>query len=179
MNNKIVKEIISWIIVFAVAFGLATFINKVIVLRVVVPTGSMEKTIMTGDKVFNLRQSYLFKDPQRGDIIVFPFPDDESMDFIKRVIGLPGETVEGREDGYVYIDGKKLIEDYVTGPVDPFGPYTVPKDSYFMMGDNRGVSDDARYWDNKFVKRSKIMGKAIFKYPDFTWFKKYDYNKSE
>ena len=121
------------------------------------------------------RQAYLFSDPKRGDIIVFPFPDDEKVDFIKRIIGLPGETIEGK-NGYVYINGKKLVEKYVTSLLDEdFGPYTVPKDSYFMMGDNRSISDDARYWDNKFVKRSKIMGKALFKYPDLTWFKKISY----
>ncbi len=175
MKNKVIKEIISWVIVLLIAIGLATFINKVIIMKVEVPTGSMEKTIMIGDRVMTYRQAYLFSDPKRGDIIVFPFPDDEKVDFIKRIIGLPGETIEGK-NGYVYINGKKLVEKYVTSLLDEdFGPYTVPKDSYFMMGDNRSISDDARYWDNKFVKRSKIMGKALFKYPDLTWFKKISY----
>ena len=175
MKNKVIKEIISWVIVLLIAIGLATFINKVIIMKVEVPTGSMEKTIMIGDRVMTYRQAYLFSDPKRGDIIVFPFPDDEKVDFIKRIIGLPGETIEGKK-GYVYINGKKLVEKYVTSLLDEdFGPYTVPKDSYFMMGDNRSISDDARYWNNKFVKRSKIMGKALFKYPDLTWFKKISY----
>lgn len=182
MNNKIVKEIISWVLVFVIAFALATFINKVIILKVEVPTGSMEKTIMIGDKVITLRQAYLFSKPKRGDIIVFPYPDNEKIDYIKRIIGLPGETVEGKADGLVYIDGKPLKdESYVEAKVEPFGPYVVPADSYFMMGDNRGVSEDSRYWENKFVKRSKIMGKAIFKYRkfDITWLKKYKYDLSE
>lgn len=168
--NKIVKEIISWVLVIVIAFGLATFINKVIMLRVEVPTGSMENTIMIGDRVVTYRQAYLFNDPERGDIVVFPFPDDESIDYIKRIIGLPGETIEGKADGYVYIDGKKQKESYVTSLLDePFGPYEIPKDSYFMMGDNRDISEDARYWENKFLKRNKIIGKAVFKYPDLTW----------
>ncbi len=164
MQNKMVKEIVSWLLVFVIAVALATFINKVVIFKVVVPSGSMEKTIMIGDRVFTYRLSYLFSDPKRGDIIVFPFPDDESVDYIKRIIGLPGDTIEGRDDGYVYINGEKLEEDYVTGPVTSFGPYEVPEDSYFMMGDNRGISEDSRYWDDKFVKRSKIIGKALFKY---------------
>jgi signal peptidase I len=175
MNKKILKEIFSWIMVFVIAIGLATFINKVIIFKVEVPTGSMENTIMIGDKVETLRLSYLFSDPKRGDIIVFPYPDDESMDYIKRIIGLPGETIEGI-DGYVYIDGEPLEESYVTSLLDSdFGPYEIPEDSYFMMGDNRNVSEDARYWENKFLDRDKIKGKAIFKYPDFKWFTKYQY----
>lgn len=175
MKNKVIKEIISWVLVFVIAIALATFINKVVIMRVEVPTGSMEETIMIGDRVLTYRQAYLFSDPKRGDIVVFPFPDDEKVDFIKRIIGLPGETIEGK-DGYVYINGKKLVEKYVTSLLDDdFGPYVIPKDSYFMMGDNRPISDDARYWNKKFVKRSKIMAKAIFKYPDFTWFKKIEY----
>ena len=175
MKNKVIKEIISWVMVIVVAVGLATFINKVVIMKVEVPTGSMEKTIMIGDKIFTYRQAYLFSDPKRGDIIVFPFPDDEKVDFIKRIIGLPGETIEGK-NGYVYINGKKLVEKYVTSLLDDdFGPYVIPKDSYFMMGDNRSISDDARYWNNKFVKRSKILGKAIFKYPNLTLFKDIKY----
>jgi signal peptidase I len=175
MNKKILKEIFSWIMVFVIAIGLATFINKVIIFKVEVPSGSMENTIMIGDKVETLRLSYLFKKPTRGDIVVFPFPDDEKVDYIKRIIGLSGETIEGI-DGYVYIDGEILEESYVTSLLDnDFGPYEIPEDSYFMMGDNRDISEDARYWENKFVDKDKIRGKAILKYPDFTWFKKYQY----
>jgi len=175
MNKKILKEVISWIMVFVVAYGLAMFINKVIIFKVEVPTGSMENTIMIGDKVETLHLSYLFSDPKRGDIIVFPFPDDEKVDYIKRIIGLPGETIEGK-DGYVYIDGEPLEETYVMSQLEnDFGPYEIPEESYFMMGDNRSVSEDARYWEDKFVERDKIKGKAIFKYPDFKWFSKYKY----
>lgn len=169
MAKMIFKEVLSWILIFAIAFGLAQLITKVIILRVIVPTGSMENTIMVDDKVVALRLAYLVSDPKRGDIIVFPFPDDEKVDFIKRILGLPGETIEGK-DGLVYINGKPLDEPYVMDALDSdFGPYKVPVDSYFMMGDNRNGSKDSRYWENKFVKRDKIMGKAIFKYPNFTW----------
>ena len=169
MSKKILKEIFSWIMVFVIAFGVATFINKFIVFKVIVPTGSMENTIMIGDKVVTFHLSYLFKDPQRGDIIVFPFPDNEEEDYIKRIIGLPGDTVEGK-DGLVYINGRPLEESYVRETLDSdFGPYVVPEDSYFMMGDNRNNSADSRFWNNKFVAKDKIKGKAIFKYPNFTW----------
>lgn len=174
MKQKIIKEIISWAIVIVIAVLIATFINKVILLNVKVPSGSMEPTIMTGDKVVNLRLSYLFGDPKRGDIVVFPLPDDESIDYIKRIIGLPGETIEGK-DGIVYINDEPLDEPYVDIDVqkfyteEDFGPYEIPEDCYFMMGDNRRFSEDARFWDKKFVERDKIKGKALFKLPNFRW----------
>lgn len=169
MTKKIAKEILSWIMLFVIAIAISQFVTKVIILQVVVPTGSMEDTIMIDNRVVSLRLSYLFSDPERGDIVVFPFPDDEKLDYIKRIIGLPGETIEGI-DGLVYINGVPLEEPYVTEPIDSdFGPYVVPADSYFMMGDNRNSSMDSRFWENKFLKQDKIKGKAIFKYPEFTW----------
>ncbi len=171
MNKKVFKEIISWLSVFAVAILLATFINKVIIFRVKVPTGSMKNTIMIDDSVVTLRLSYLLSDPKRGDVVVFPYPDDEDVDYIKRIIGLPGETVQGT-DGLVYIDGEPLEEDYVLEPmISDFGPYHIPEGTYFMMGDNRNHSEDSRFWNNRYLDREKIRGKAIFKFPDFSWFK--------
>ncbi len=176
MNRKILKEIISWIMVFVVAFALATLINKVIILKVEVPSGSMEDTILIGDRVFTFRLAYLINEPKRGDVIVFPYPDDDKVDYIKRIIGLPGETIEGK-DGLVYIDGRPLDEPYVKDKIDSdFGPYVVPKDSFFMMGDNRNNSEDSRYWEHKFVSRDKIKGKAIVKYPHLSWFDTIHYN---
>jgi len=170
MEKKIFKEILSWVIVFAVAFVLALLINRFIIFKVEVPSGSMENTIMTGDKVFTYRLSYLFSDPKRGDIVVFPYPDNEEVDYIKRIIGLPGDKIEIR-DGILYINDEEYEEDYLLEPMDKedFGPVVVPENSYFMMGDNRNSSMDSRYWINMFVKRDKIKGKAIFKYPDFAW----------
>lgn len=168
MNNKVIKEIISWILVFVTAILLATFINKVVIFRVKVPTGSMKNTIMIDDSVVTFRLAYLFADPKRGDIVVFPYPDDVEIDYIKRIVGLPGETIEGI-DGIVYIDGQALEEDYILEPMDfDFGPYKIPEGTYFMMGDNRNCSEDSRYWNNKYLERDKILGKAVFKFPDFT-----------
>lgn len=170
MDKKIIKEIISWIMVFVVAFVAAQLINHYIYSNFKIPSGSMENTIMTGDRVGGIH--YLFSDPKRGDIVVFPFPDDEKVNFIKRVIGLPGETISGK-DGLVYINGKPLKEPYVKEKINAdFKPLKIPKGCYFMMGDNRNDSDDARFWKHHFVRRDKIIAKAIFKYPKFAWLNK-------
>lgn len=125
---------------------------------------------MTGDKVFTLRLSYLFKDPKHGDIVVFPYPDDEEVDYIKRIIAVGGDKIEIK-DGVLYINDEEVIEDYLLEPMrnEDFGPLVVPEDHYFMMGDNRNTSRDSRAWKKQFVEKSKIKGKAIFKYPKFTW----------
>lgn len=170
MTKNIIKEILSWVLLFVIAIAISQFVTRVIILQVKVPSGSMENTIMTDDKVVAFRLSYQFKDPQRGDIIVFPFPDNEEVDYIKRIIGLPGETIEGK-DGLVYINGEPLEEPYVTEKLnEDFGPYEIPEESYFMMGDNRNMSEDSRFWEKQYVDRDKIRGKALFKYPGFTWF---------
>ena len=171
MNNRIAKEVLSWVLVFVIGIALALFINRFVIFKVEVPTGSMEDTIIAGDKVITFRLSYLLSNPERGDIVVFPFPDDEEEDYIKRIIGLPGEVIEGR-DGLVYINGEPLDEPYVREALKrDFGPYEIPEDHYFMMGDNRNESMDSRHWDNKFLSRDKIKGKAILKYPEFTLLK--------
>ncbi len=175
MNKRIIKELLSWVIVFAAAFVLALIINKFVILNEEIPSGSMENTIMTGDKVLTFRLAYLFSDPKRGDIVVFPFPDNEKVDYIKRIIGLPGETVVVK-DGVVYIDGETLDEPYVREAWDEPGDgdyfeFTVPEESYFMMGDNRNDSQDSRYWNNPFVAEDKIRSKALFRYPNFKWIK--------
>jgi len=169
MSNKIIKEVISWIMVFAIAIGAALLINRYVYCRVSSPTGSMENTFMINDKVFVFKMAYLFSEPERGDIVVFEAPDKPDEDYIKRIIGLPGETIEGI-DGVVYINGEPLEESYLKEPMlGSFGPFVVPEGHYFMMGDNRNESYDSREWKNKYVARDKIKGKAIFKYPDFRW----------
>ena len=98
--------------------------------------------------------------------MIFKFPDDESKLYIKRVIGLPGDTVV-IVDGKVYINGSSEPLDDSFCPEEPlgnFGPYSVPEGSYFMLGDNRNYSADSRFWQNTFVKREKILGKAVLRY---------------
>lgn len=160
------REIIEWIIVIEVAIVLAVIINMVFLVNAIIPSGSMEPTIMTGDRIFGNRLAYKNEDPVRGDIVIFKYPDDERQLFIKRVIGEPGDVV-WIKDGLVYINGESepLDEPYVmVEPLGDFGPYVVPEDCYFMMGDNRNNSADSRFWVNTFVHKSKILGKAWVRY---------------
>ena len=167
-NNKssLLKEIRSYAIIIVAAVLVAIFVNTFIISNTRVPTGSMENTIMCGNRVFGNRLAYKTSKPKRGDVIIFKYPDDETgkTNYIKRVIGLPGETVN-IVDGKVYIDGKELKEDYLKEePQGSFGPYEVPEKSYFVMGDNRNNSSDARFWENTYVTEDKIIAKAVIKY---------------
>ncbi len=168
-----------------------------------IPSGSMNPTLVEGDRIIVERYSRFFKGPKRGDIMVFYPPSTQlsnspipllsrltgifckDVAYIKRVIGLPGDKVEVKfeDDGaaYVYINDKKLEESYIKSPYDytpcvksneanefmlmntavaKCGPIIVPKDSYFMMGDNRGNSFDSRYWGT--LKRDRFVGRAVF-----------------
>ena len=164
-KKKIIKEILSWGKVIVIAVLIAFICNYFIIINAYVPSGSMNDTIATKSRMIGFRLSYLRKDPQRGDIIIFRYPDDEKRIFTKRIIGLPGETVE-IIGGVVYIDGEALEEDYLKETPDraDYGPYNVPEDSYFCLGDNRNWSNDSRKWTNTYVSRDKILGKAIFSY---------------
>ncbi len=158
------KEIFSWTYTIVICFIIAFFINRFIIINANVPTGSMESTIMTGDRVIATRYSYWFSSPKRGDIVVFEYPDDPSQYYVKRVAGLPGDTVEIL-DGIVYINGEVLDEPYLKEtPYGDYGPYSVPEDSYFMLGDNRNYSEDSRYWDNTYVSEDAILAKVMFRY---------------
>ena len=161
------REVLSYVILLAVVAGVVLIINTFFLINAKIPSGSMENTIMENDQIFGNRLAYkLGGDPQRMDIIIFKYPDDESKLFIKRIIGLPGETVEV-VDGRVYINGSNTsIDDSFCKetPLGDFGPYTVPADSYFVMGDNRNHSNDSRLWTNKFVRRDQIVGKAFLRY---------------
>lgn len=167
-----------------IALVLALFIRTFIVQAFKIPSGSMIKTLLVGDHI--LVNKFIFgprvdiaswvnfrlfplKKPERGDVIVFLEPMERKRDFIKRVIGLPGETVQV-VNRKVYINGEPLDEDayaYYSNPrfmpgLDDFGPYTVPENSYFMMGDNRENSQDSRVWGP--VSFDLIKGKAFLIY---------------
>lgn len=124
-----------------------------------IPSASMENTIMTGDLVISTR--FNAKDIERYDVMIFEFPDDPNIDYIKRVIGLPGETIT-INDGHVYADGVLLDESFINEPMDASKSMTfeVPEDCYFMMGDNRNHSYDSRYWDNTYVPLEAFKAKA-------------------
>ncbi len=164
-DKKKMNPILEWVLIIVIAVAAALFINNVIIINSYVPSGSMESTIMTGSRMFGLRVTYWFSDPQRGDIIVFKYPDDPSQDFVKRVIGLPGDIVEIKQ-GVTYVNGEVLDEPYLneTPAKLDFGPYVVPDDCYFVMGDNRNNSNDSRKWKNTYVPRSYVLGKAMFCY---------------
>ncbi|NDV18844.1 signal peptidase I [Pseudodesulfovibrio sp. JC047] len=187
MTQSSLKSFRDTLEAIVVALLLALFIRTFIVQAFKIPSGSMLQTLQIGDHLLVTKFAYDVRlpsnlwletadgkvlasvgDPERGDIIVFKFPEDESKDFIKRVIGLPGETLEVRNK-VVYINGQPLDEPYTQHiktsrvPIrDDFGPYTVPEGQYFVMGDNREGSYDSRWWGP--VKREKIVGKALVIY---------------
>ena len=168
------REAVEFLIPIVVAVIIAIILKSVVFANAVVPTGSMLNTIHEGDRIIASRLAYIKEDPQRYDVIIFKYPDDETQIYVKRVIGLPGETVQV-VNGVVYVtktDGEtiQLDDSFVTNgtPEGDFGPFEVPADSYFMMGDNRNSSWDSRFWNNKFVNKEKILGKVTFKYyPSF------------
>ena len=160
---SIMEELWEYIKMIIFVVVVVFIVNNVLLINAKIPSESMEDTIMTGDRIFGNRLAYINKDPQRFDIVIFKYPDDETQLFIKRVIGLPGETVEIR-DGKVYIDGAETPLDDSFTPEPPqgnWGPEVVPEGSYFMLGDNRNRSKDSRFWTNTFVKKEKILVKII------------------
>ncbi len=170
LNKKKVnwkKEIWEWVKIIVSAAVIALVLNNFIIANSKVPSGSMENTIMTNDRVIGSRLSYLFADPERGDIVIFHYPDNEKVYFVKRVIGLPGDTVD-IYGGHVYLNGSQepLMEEYIREPMLPEIPmhFEVPEDCYFMLGDNRNYSKDARFWTNTYVKKEKIIAKVLFRY---------------
>ena len=163
-KTNVLKEIIDWVAVIVCAIVISFLINTFVIVNATVPTSSMENTIMAGDRVIGSRLYYLRHEPERGDIIVFDYPDDPNILYIKRVIGVPGDHIE-INGGKVYINGEVLEEPYLNVTTEgEWGPYDVPADSYFMLGDNRNDSADSRYWHNTFLTKEGIVGKAIFKY---------------
>ncbi len=159
------KGLLEWIIALAIALLIALLLTQVIFVNALIPTPSMEDTILVGDRVLGYRLAYLFEEPKRGDIAIFRFPDDETQLFVKRVIGLPGEVVEIM-GGTIYINDVPMPElnAHIKGaPAGDFGPFAVPQGSYFMLGDNRSQSYDSRYWENTYVARGAIVGKAILR----------------
>ncbi len=163
-RDEILHELMEYLKVIAIAVAFVFVVNRTLIVNAQVTSGSMESTVMTGSRVLVNRQAYLFHDPERGDIVTFNCPDDLGKEYMKRILALPRETIEGK-DGTVYIDGKKLEEPYIKIRFEhDFGPFQVPADSYFMMGDNRNNSWDSRFWLNKYVKKSDIIGKAEFEY---------------
>jgi len=169
--NKTVKEILSWFSYIAGAVVLGLLLNNFVLAAAVVDSASMENTIMTNSRVMGLRVAYVFNDPERFDIILFESPFEyEPTPFVKRIIGLPNETIN-IVGGKVFIDGahEPLYEPYlIFEPQGNFGPFIVPEGEFFVMGDNRNISNDSRHWG--FVPRGDIIGRLYFEFfPSLTW----------
>lgn len=160
------SEVLSLVKIVVIAVVFALVFTNFIIINAEVPSGSMRDTIWEGDRLFGFRLAYKFSEPKRGDIIIFKFPDDETQNYVKRVIGLPNDIVQIK-NGRVYINGEELDEPYIKDYILDDGEtytYIVPEDSYFMLGDNRNNSKDSRYWVNTFVKEEKIVAKVVVRY---------------
>jgi len=163
-TSSILKELMSYVKIIVFAIIISFIFNNYIIVNAQIPSDSMCDGIKEGNRLFAFRLSYVSSSPQRGDVVIFKFPDDETQFFIKRVIGLPGDVVQIKS-GVLYINDVVYNEDYLKEPmIGSFGPYCVPDDHYFMLGDNRNISRDSRLWENKYVSKDKIIAKAILKY---------------
>ncbi|HPT68728.1 MAG TPA: signal peptidase I [Syntrophomonas sp.] len=165
MNRELKEFIKETLSIVIIAFILAMILRSFVIEGRIIPSESMVPTLKVGDRVMVNKFIYYFKEPQRGDVIVFHPPEvlNSKDDYIKRVIGLPGEKVE-MKDNKVYIDGKPLVEPYLAEPVNyTFGPVVVPEDSLLVLGDNRNNSFDSHMW-NAWLSRDQIKGKAFVIY---------------
>lgn len=195
-QRSLARELLSWAQIIVVAVLVSLFLTRVVLVNAMVPSSSMETLISPGDRLFGNRLTYKTKDPQRFDVVIFKYPVNEEENYIKRVIGLPGETVT-IENAKIYIDDSQtpLEENYLPEEwlVKNDGyVFEVPQDCYLMLGDNRNVSMDARYWAEEafakgladsvedgesfvYVHRDKILGKAMFTYwPHFQMLSGYE-----
>ncbi len=161
--KSILKELLVWLLVIAVgvvaSYLVVTFVGQ----RTQVSGESMETTLSDGDHLIVDKISYRFNDPQRYDIIVFPYRLEKNIYYIKRIIGLPGETVQ-IVNGYVYINGVQLDEHYGNEVMEEAGlaaePITLGADEYFVLGDNRNNSQDSRAANVGVIHRDEILGRA-------------------
>lgn len=164
------KEILGFILYLAFIFLAVYFIITFVGQRTKVNGDSMEPTLQSGDNLLMDKLTYRFRDPERFEVIIFPCPTKPEEYYIKRIIGLPGETVQIM-DGEVYINGKKLEEDiYGIAAIDEEGiakePITLGEDEYFVLGDNRPISNDSRYEAVGPIHRDAIEGRALVRiYP--------------
>lgn len=161
--KKIFKELLGWIVYILIIVGLTYLIITFVGQRTMVSGSSMETTLSSGDQLIVDKISYRFTDPKRYDIIVFPYKYEENTYYIKRIIGLPGETVQ-IVDGYVYINGQKLDEHYGNEVMAEAGlaeePVELGDDEYFVLGDNRNNSQDSRAANVGVIHRRDILGRA-------------------
>ena len=172
LSRRLLRELLSWLWVILIFL----FVTGTMVQARVIPSSSMENTLLVGDHLLMNRIGYdaslpftqyhmrLWREPHRQQMIIFRSPNEPGLDLVKRLIGMPGDTVEVRA-GVVYLNGAKLDEPYRNGapnPADNYDPATVPPNSYFVLGDNRENSYDSRYWG--FVPENNILGTPLVIY---------------
>ena len=164
--NRIMRELLNTAIYLLCVLGAVWLVITFVGQRTEVEGASMENTLRNGDNLIVDKLSYRFHDPERFDIIVFPFQFQDNTYYIKRIIGLPGETVQIMDDGSIYINGEKLEENYGMEVIKPetigraAEPIELGDDEYFVMGDNRNNSSDSRTDMVGNIKRENIIGKA-------------------
>lgn len=152
-----------------IVFIVSIVLNTCVIVNAYIPSESMSYTINLGDRIIGNRLSYRDDhQPERYDIIIFHAPDRPGVLYIKRVIGLPGDRID-LKDGHIYINGDLSDESFCsrsseTKPGTMEYPFTVPDNSYFVLGDNRANSEDSRFWNNHYVQRNEIVAKAVFRY---------------
>ncbi len=174
--NKVMKEMISTLLYLLAVLCLTWLVIHFVGQRTEVEGASMETTLSDGDNLIVDKISYRFRDPQRFDIIVFPFQYKENTYYIKRIIGLPGETVQIDEQGNIYINGEKLEESYGREIIRPENigiaaePIVLGEDEYFVMGDNRNNSTDSRTEIVGNIHRDEIIGRAWIRIWPFSKF---------
>lgn len=170
-----VKEVISFLLYIGIVFLLTYLVIHYVGQRTEVSGSSMESTLSDGDNLIVDKISYRFRQPERFDIIVFPYKYEEKTYYIKRIIGLPGETVQIDAKGNIYIDGEILEESYGREVIDEqtiglaAEPITLADDEYFVLGDNRNASSDSRDPSVANIKRGDIIGRA--------WLRIYPFSK--
>lgn len=180
--SKAVRRIIMVVFCLAAAFGIASFVNAHVAYQTTIEGKSMEPSFTNNDSVIIQKLSYYLHDPERYDVIVFPVKtktdsgDEEEVNYIKRIIGLPGEIVQIK-DGKVYIDGNELdgdnySEEEITDPGLVSTPVKLAEDEYFVLGDNRNMSTDSRYQMVGMVKKDSIEGAAWYCIWPFSHIKK-------
>jgi len=164
-ETSIAKEILGWILYIAIIIGVTYFIVTYVGQRTKVSGDSMESTLQDGDNLIVDKTSYRFRDPKRFEIIVFPYKYEEDTYYIKRIIGLPGETVQ-IQGGEIYINGEILEESYGLEKIwegyegIAKNPITLGEDEYFVLGDNRNHSADSREQNVGLLKRDDLIGRA-------------------
>jgi signal peptidase I len=172
-ETNVVRETISFIIYIGIVFLLTYLVIHYVGQRTQVSGSSMEVTLSDGDNLIVDKISYRFHDPERYDIIVFPYKYEKNTFYIKRIIGLPGETVQIDEQGNIYVDGEVLDESYgrevILDPGEAEEPITLDDDEYFVLGDNRNASSDSRDPSVGKILGEDIIGRA--------WVRIFPFNK--